>query len=150
MSIKFTITGIALASSLFILGCDEKTKPTPTPAPSTPTTEGDVKQQIEDQSDAAKREVDKQAEAAKENADKTKEQIEASSDAAKEAVGELSDQGKKLISDIKSAIDNKEFSKLDAYIKQAEALKGKLPQELQAELDGLIAKAKTLMPSMPH
>lgn len=150
MGIKLTLAAAAIAGALFVIGCDDNssTSSTPTP-PANNQSAGDVKDSIDKQAEAAKAEADKQVEAAKEAADDVKKEAEATADTAKNAVDAVADEGKALIADFKSAIENKDISKLGDYLKKAEALKDKLPPELKTQLDALITKAKELMPAMP-
>ncbi len=134
-----------VVSLAVLAGCDnEQNKKSPAPIPTNPPAGSQTPTKAPEQPAVKPPEsttpavvaptTQKVVDAAKTTMDATKT---AATDAAKAATDATNQQANKLMNDLSSAIGSAKWSDADALIKQLDAMRDKLPADLQTKYDGL-------------
>ncbi len=122
--------GLLLAGAM-IVGCDEKKEvKAPDPARAADTAKDAAK-------DAAKTATDAAKDATKSATDAAKSATDAATVKATDATAAVKEQGSKLLDQLKAAVDAKKLTDAEGLIKQLDAIKDKLPDDLKTKFETL-------------
>ena len=140
----------ALLGGAMLVGCDDKKDTV------TPKVEEKVNKATDSIKDATKTGVDAVKDATKTGVDTVKDATKTTTDAGKTAMDAAKEQGSKLIEQFQAAITGNKMTEADGIMKQIEAIKDKLPEDLKAKYESAkkmfdVAKAKLggAVPAIP-